>query len=544
MNKGDHVGLASTFEALINQIKTKLSTKVDKNGTDRLMTAAEGTKLANIESGAEVNVQTDWNQTNTTADDYLKNKPTLGTAAAKDVGTANGVAELDSTGKVPSSQLPSYVDDVLEYASISSFPSSGDTGKIYVAKDTNKTYRWSGSEYIEISASLALGETSSTAYRGDRGKTAYDFSQAPYTSNPAMNGTASAGSSNKWARGDHVHPKDTSKMDVSGGTFTGDIYTQDAYADGNHDFYVEMHDSESVYYMGLRGIIADLDAGLSKRNKIFYGVCSTAASTAAKTVTLDAPNSNYTPVAGDLFVIHFTNSNSASSPTLNINGKGAATWRLNNDSTSYAGGRSLYAYNFIIRYDGTTFYTVATDAPYYAYTCNTAGSANSATSADKATALKNYGTSQYMHFHWDGKTSQPNWVWGGTDNDFPEMYVYNPSNFSVASAKTATTASSCSGNAATASAFTFNGTIWSGDLNSYTTNGIYFIRGCNPTHNPAGRSISMGMLLNIEAYCKLQVLFCSFSDTSSSDEELYYRWAWVTGPSNWQSWKKVTLTTA
>ena len=93
---------------------------------------------------------------------------------ASDIGTANGVAELDANGLVPSSQLPSYVDDVLEYASVSAFPATGETGKIYVALDTNLTYRWSGSAYVEISPSLALGETSSTAYRGDRGKTAYD----------------------------------------------------------------------------------------------------------------------------------------------------------------------------------------------------------------------------------------------------------------------------------------------------------------------------------------------------------------------------------
>ena len=60
---------------------------------------------------------------------------------------------------------------------MSAFPETGEAGKIYIAKDTNKTYRWSGSAYTEISASLALGETSSTAYRGDRGKTAYDHSQ-------------------------------------------------------------------------------------------------------------------------------------------------------------------------------------------------------------------------------------------------------------------------------------------------------------------------------------------------------------------------------
>lgn len=93
-------------------------------------------------------------------------------------GANNGVAELDSAGKVPASQLPSYVDDVLEYDKQSSFPTTGETGKIYVAQDTNKTYRWSGTAYVEISPSLALGETSSTAYRGDRGKAAYDHASA------------------------------------------------------------------------------------------------------------------------------------------------------------------------------------------------------------------------------------------------------------------------------------------------------------------------------------------------------------------------------
>jgi len=100
----------------------------------------------------------------------------LGAVSTSDVGVADGVAELDSNGKVPTSQLPSYVDDVLEYNSLSDFPSEGETGKIYIALDTNITYRWSGSAYVEISPSLALGETSSTAYRGDRGAAAYAHS--------------------------------------------------------------------------------------------------------------------------------------------------------------------------------------------------------------------------------------------------------------------------------------------------------------------------------------------------------------------------------
>lgn len=80
-------------------------------------------------------------------------------------------------GKVPSSQLPSYVDDVVEFATFTSFPISGEPDKIYVAVDSALTYRWSGSIYIEISKSLALGTTSGTAYYGDKGEIAYLHSQ-------------------------------------------------------------------------------------------------------------------------------------------------------------------------------------------------------------------------------------------------------------------------------------------------------------------------------------------------------------------------------
>ena len=98
----------------------------------------------------------------------------VGAIASTEKGAASGVAELDATGKVPSSQLPSYVDDVVEAADFASLPATGETGKIYITLDDNKTYRWSGTAYVEISASLALGETSSTAYRGDYGKVAHD----------------------------------------------------------------------------------------------------------------------------------------------------------------------------------------------------------------------------------------------------------------------------------------------------------------------------------------------------------------------------------
>ena len=97
-------------------------------------------------------------------------------------------------GKIPASQLPAYVDDVLEFANLASFPATGESGKIYIAIDTNLTYRWGGSSYVVMSSSLALGETSSTAYRGDNGKIAYDHSQA--TGNPHSTTKADIGLGN------------------------------------------------------------------------------------------------------------------------------------------------------------------------------------------------------------------------------------------------------------------------------------------------------------------------------------------------------------
>lgn len=89
---------------------------------------------------------------------------------ASEKGSNNGIATLDESGKVPSSQLPSYVDDVVEYGNKSKFPTTGESGKIYLDMETNKSYRWGGTSYVEISSSLALGETTGTAYDGAKGK--------------------------------------------------------------------------------------------------------------------------------------------------------------------------------------------------------------------------------------------------------------------------------------------------------------------------------------------------------------------------------------
>lgn len=103
-------------------------------------------------------------------------------------GANNGVATLDESGKVPSTQLPSFVDDVLEFDNYEAFPETGESGKIYVTKDTNLEYRWSGTQYTQISKSIALGETASTAYAGDKGKQVTDRVAEVYSSSSVVNG--------------------------------------------------------------------------------------------------------------------------------------------------------------------------------------------------------------------------------------------------------------------------------------------------------------------------------------------------------------------
>jgi hypothetical protein len=104
-------------------------------------------------------------------------------------GAVNGYASLDAGGKVPSTQLPSYVDDVLEFANLSGFPGTGETGKIYVTIDTNKTYRWTGSVYVEISASP--GSTDAVT----EGSTNLYFTNARARTSISLTVTGSSGAS-------------------------------------------------------------------------------------------------------------------------------------------------------------------------------------------------------------------------------------------------------------------------------------------------------------------------------------------------------------
>ena len=177
MSKEDYVELNTTIPGQIEELKEAdsninnriddLDDKIDKEIADR---EAEIDRIENkfdgvtdkLEDALQKEIE-DRKAGDTTITNSLN-------AFFSTKGQPGGLAELDSTGKVPAAQLPSYVDDVLEFSTKDQFPQTGETGKIYVAKDTNLTYRWTGTQYLEISQSLALGETPSTAYPGDKGK--------------------------------------------------------------------------------------------------------------------------------------------------------------------------------------------------------------------------------------------------------------------------------------------------------------------------------------------------------------------------------------
>lgn len=172
-------------------------------------------------------------QLSSTSDGAYVKKTQLGVATDGDVV---GVATLDSDGKVPSAQLPSYVDDVVEVsmaADKSAATLAGgatvvpESGKIYVdvlgEGATERTYRWSGSVYVEISESLALGETASTAFAGDKGKAAYDHSLAAHarvdatkTEASELNGYVKVDGSDVlvYSHPDGTNPHGTTKADV------------------------------------------------------------------------------------------------------------------------------------------------------------------------------------------------------------------------------------------------------------------------------------------------------------------------------------------
>lgn len=241
----------------------------------------------------------------------------------------HNVPTLGSDGKIPANQLPSFVDDVVEgYFKSPDFFSDADkknkinpeTGKIYVDLTTNKTYRWSGSIYVEISESLALGETDSTAYRGDRGKEAYEHSQ--------KHGTGQVSDKN---------PHGLAPADIGLGNI-----------DNTRDSEKEVKSAETLKTArNIDGV--DFDGSKDIKH---YGECTTVAATVEKTVACEG----FKLVTGAWIAVKFsaTNSGAVASLTLNVNDTGAKPIRYRNNNLPSVGTLAANrTYMFV--YDGSVY---------------------------------------------------------------------------------------------------------------------------------------------------------------------------------------------
>lgn len=362
-------------QSLISAASHSHSNKAILDATTASFTTALLNKLNGIEAGAnKITVDSEMSTTSTNPvqnkvvktelDAKVPNTRTVNgkalssniTLGAGDVGAIpssakgakNGVASLDANGLVPSSQLPSYVDDVLEgyiasdaknfyKDSSKSSAYSPETGKIYVDLTNNKTYRWSGTTYVVISETLALGTTSSTAFRGDLGQTAYDHSQSAHAPSNAERNIITSIKRN----GTALTPDASRAVNISVPTKTSEITNDSGFitSGANVASANKLSTARSI-----DGVKFDGTADISH-----YGTCDTVASTAAKTVSL----SNYSLVTGSRIVVKFTVTNTAANPTLNVNNTGAKpiVYRGSAISAGYLAANRVY--EFV--YDGTSW---------------------------------------------------------------------------------------------------------------------------------------------------------------------------------------------
>lgn len=259
--------------------------------------------------------------------------PTKVSDLTNDIGYLTNSSTLDATkltGTVPTSSLPSYVDDVIEYSAQSGFPETGETGKIYVDTSTNLAYRWGGSAYVEISPSLALGTTSSTAFRGDYGDLAY-------THAVTNKGSAFASGLYKITTNSEGHVTNATAVQKSDITGLG-IPAQDTTyeLDGTYDAETNKIATEST----VTDAIGDIE------NKLINPGVSISSPTNGQTLIYDSSESRWVngEIASTDYVVTVTST-------------------TENDTVTYSANKTyaniLSAYN-----NGKTIYLVYSDAIY------------------------------------------------------------------------------------------------------------------------------------------------------------------------------------
>ena len=429
-------------------------------------------------------------------------------------GVANGVATLNASGVIPSIQLPSFVDDVLEYTTLASFPVTGETGKIYVDLTTNKTYRWSGSTYIYITsgavdsvagktgvvtlnkADVGLGSVDNTADSVKNVLSATKLTTARTINGVSFDGSANitiadstkepsitAGTTAQYWRGDKTwatmptslpasdvsawakaaikptytysevgapsttgaNASGTWGINITGNSATtgglpiatgrnnaanqivrtdGDGYLQVGYINSSNGN--EKNNTNCAYVWGTNGS----DDYLRTYNTSYLNVASATNATfqtASSGATCDAKFKN-TPAHGTSFS--------------EANGVGDAPntgwWMIysirHSNASNYWGTQIAYGWE---ENANAIYQRNISGGTWSGWTRVDVSGANITELANNAGFITSSGRAYPrradnggdLNFYWAGQGGQPTWLWGGNDGN--NMYVYNPSNFSV-----------------------------------------------------------------------------------------------------------------
>ena len=278
-----------------------------------------------------------------------------------------GMSASKLTGTIPQANLPSYVDDVLEFENQAAFPKTGESGKIYVAEDTNKTYRWGGASYVEISASLALGTTSSTAFRGDYGNTAYQHAQAKGSAFSSGLYKITTNEQGHVTAATAVTKSDITALGIPGETSGNTTYTltksgSTIKLEGSDGSSSEVTDANTTYTLSSFGVTAT-----ATELNYMDGVTSNVQTQLNNKASISHTHNNYLPLSGGTLTGTVTSRNLT--PSMD------STYDI---GTSYVRYRNIYADNFTGNLNGNaTSATTATNAT----TATTATSANQWTTA-------------------------------------------------------------------------------------------------------------------------------------------------------------------
>lgn len=153
-----------------DKVNAKLAKKVDKTAIEASLTSDDDDKVLAASQGKALNtkITTASTTASTNKADIAKIKTDYIPNSLK--GAHSGLAMLDANGKLVSSQMPDGMDTIVEYAARANFPATGEAHYIYLALDTNISYRWSGSTYVQLDKTIGIGETATSAYAGIKGK--------------------------------------------------------------------------------------------------------------------------------------------------------------------------------------------------------------------------------------------------------------------------------------------------------------------------------------------------------------------------------------